>query len=49
MEEKGKEILDPRKVFPLFLLFLEKVEWRLETVKKEIQKSVGVFTLMTFW
>ena len=49
MEEKEKEILDPRKVFSLFFLFLRKVEWRLEKVEKGIQKSVEIFTLMTFW
>ena len=32
MVEKEKEILDPRKVFPLFFLFPEKVEWESKKV-----------------
>ena len=28
--------------------FFGKVEWRLERVEKEIQESVGIFTLMVF-
>ena len=41
MEEKEKEILDPRKVFSLFFPFSKKVEWS--------QESMGVFTLMALW
>ena len=32
MEEKEKEILDPRKVFSLFFFFFGKVEWSQESM-----------------